>query len=51
METCNSGRFFAKKKKKEIFTTGMPFFLLFPPENEFLQTMKNSQLSPEKKFM
>ena len=34
METCNSGEFFAKKV---VFITGMPFFLLLPPENVFIQ--------------
>ena len=51
METCNSRVFLQNFvpvdnfntsipvdnfKEKVIFVTGMPFFLLLPPENEFL---------------
>ena len=35
METCNFGGFF--EKKSWFLLTGMPVFLLLPPENEILQ--------------
>ena len=36
METCNFGGFFTKNNV--YFITGMPFFLLLPLDNDFLQT-------------
>ena len=38
METCNSGRLLLKRNV--YFITGMQFFLLSSPENEFLQTFR-----------